>query len=64
LVQPGCTQIQEDASVKLQDEPAPRAVGFDPYSTVTTREQPSKPRRTLDDMRKLSEEIKKNRQRK
>jgi hypothetical protein len=59
-------QIQEDASVKLQDAPAPqpRAVGFDPYSTATTLEQPRKPRRTLDDMRKLSEEIKKNRQRK
>jgi hypothetical protein len=57
-------QIQEDASVELQDEPAPRAVGFDPYSTATTLEQPRKARRTLDDMRKLSEEIKKNRQRK
>ena len=59
-------QIQEDASVKLQDAPAPapRAVGFDPYSTATTLGQPRKPRRTLDDMRKLSEEIKKNRQRK
>jgi hypothetical protein len=57
-------QIQEDASVKLQDAPAPRAVGFDPYSTATAQEQPRKARRTLDDMRKLSEEIKKNRQRK
>jgi hypothetical protein len=44
--------------------PPPRAVGFDPYSTATTLEQPRKPRRTLDDMRKRSEEIKKNRQRK
>jgi hypothetical protein len=63
-------QIQEDAQVKLQHAPAsapalaPRRVGFDPYSTATTLQQPMKPRRTLDDMRKLSEEIKKNRQRK
>jgi hypothetical protein len=48
----------------LQDAPAPRAVGFDPYSTATAQQQPRKARRTLDDMRKLSEEIKKNRQRK
>jgi hypothetical protein len=39
-------------------------VGFDPYSTATAHEQPRTPRRTLDDMRKLSEEIKRNRQRK
>ena len=57
-------QIQDDASVKLRDEPAPCAVGFDPYSTATAQAQPKKARRTLDDMRKLSEEIKKNRQRK
>ena len=54
-------QIQEDTSTKLQDEPAPRAVGFDPYSTATTQVEPKKPRRTLDDMRKLSEEIKRKR---
>jgi hypothetical protein len=42
--------------------------GFDPYSTATSAAaaaaagSPKKPRRTLDDMRKLSEEIKKNRQ--
>ncbi len=66
-------QIQEEASAKLQDEPSPRSVGFDPYSTATAKEpppqpqpqpQPPKTRRTLDDMRKLSEEIKKNRLRK
>ncbi len=67
-------QIQEAASAKLQDVPSPRSVGFDPYSTAVAKEpppqpQPSKPqppktRRTLDDMRQLSEEIKRNRQRK
>ena len=46
--------------------------GFDPYSTAVATEppapqEPAKPkppktRRTLDDMRALSEEIKKNRQ--
>lgn len=62
-------QIQEEASAKLQDvpKPSPRSMGFDPYSTAVAKEQPVKPqppktRRTLDDMRKLSEEIKKNRQ--
>ena len=54
-------QIQDDASTKLQDESAPRSVGFDPYSTATTQVEPKKPRRTLDDMRKLSEEIKRKR---
>ena len=54
-------QIQDDVSVELRDEPAPRAVGFDPYSTATTQVEPKKPRRTLDDMRKLSEEIKRKR---
>jgi hypothetical protein len=70
-------QIQEEVSVKLQDTPVPsrRSVGFDPYSTAVGKEppppkeeplkpQPPKTRRTLDDMRKLSEEIKKNRLRK
>jgi hypothetical protein len=45
-------QLQEDAAVKLGDEKPP-AVGFDPYSTATTADAPKKPRRTLDDMRKL-----------
>jgi len=43
---------------------APAVEGFDPYSSATTRVAPDKPRRTLDDMRKLSEEIKKSRDRK
>ena len=38
--------------------------GFDPYSTASAAaaNSPKKPRRTLDDMRQLSEEIKKSRQ--
>jgi hypothetical protein len=50
-------------------------MGFDPYSTAVAKEppppkdvpskpQPPKTRRTLDDMRQLSEEIKQNRLRK
>jgi hypothetical protein len=54
-------QLQEEASVELRDEAPPHAVGFDPYSTATTQVEPKKPRRTLDDMRKLSEEIKRKR---
>ncbi len=67
-------RIQEDAAVKLRDAPAQsrRSVGFDPYSTAVAKEpapaqeqplkpQPPKTRRTLDDMRRLSEEIKRNR---
>jgi hypothetical protein len=42
--------------------PVPRVEGFDPYSTATAPRPAQKPRRTLDDMRKLSEEIKRNRQ--
>jgi hypothetical protein len=57
-------QLQEDASVELGKEPAPRIEGVDPYSTATSPGSPEKPRRTLDDMRKLSEEIKRNRERK
>ena len=59
-------RLQEDASVKLGEEsaPAPRVEGFDPYSTATSPGWSEKPRRTLDDMRKLSEEIKRNRQQK
>jgi hypothetical protein len=50
-------QLQEEAGVTLKDEPVPTP-GVDPYS-VTTPVAPQKtPRRTLDDMRKLSEEIK------
>jgi hypothetical protein len=55
-------QLQEDASAKLGQEPAPRIEGVDPYSTATSAGAPQKPRRTLDDMRKLSEEIKRKRE--
>jgi hypothetical protein len=51
----------EDATVELPRPPADFA-GFDPYSTVTNRDVPDKPGRTLDDMRQLSQEIKKTRQ--
>jgi hypothetical protein len=70
-------KIQEEAAENLPPAPAEqsrRFVGFDPYSTAVAKEppapeQPPKPkppktRRTLDDMRALSEEIKKNRQKK
>jgi len=70
-------QIQEDAAVKLQEAPpeqSKRFVGFDPYSTAVAKEppapqeppkpQPPKTRRTLDDMRALSEEIKQKREKK
>jgi hypothetical protein len=55
-------QLQEDAAVTLKDEPAPPPVGVNPYSVTTPVESKKTPRRTLDDMRKLSEEIKGNRQ--
>jgi hypothetical protein len=61
-------RIQVNASALSAEESAPtplvpRSVGFDPYSRrAATEEAPKKGRRTLDDMRKLSEEIKKNRQ--
>jgi hypothetical protein len=57
-------QLQDNASVELGKEPAPPVEGFDPYSTATSPGSSEKPRRTLDDMRKLSEEIKRNRERK
>jgi hypothetical protein len=70
-------KTQEGAGVSPGDVlpgQARRFVGFDPYSTAVAKEppapapkeEPPKPkaprtRRTLDDMRALSEEIKKNR---
>jgi hypothetical protein len=56
-------QLQEDAAVTLKDEPT-LPVGVDPYSVTTPVVSQTTPRRTLDDMRKLSEEIKRSRQRK
>lgn len=68
-------KIQEEAAVRLPPVPPEESLrfkGFDPYSTAVAKEPPApqepaqpkppKTRRTLDDMRALSEEIKKNRQ--
>jgi hypothetical protein len=57
---------QESTDVKLGDESATKSAqrpDNNPYSTLDTLHTLSrkKPRRTLDDMRKLSEEIKKAR---
>jgi hypothetical protein len=60
--------LQEATTVELGGEPqaaAPAArPSNDPYSTADAHHLLAKkaPRRTLDDMRKLSEEIKRNRQ--
>ncbi len=54
--------LQDAASVDISEEPAP-PVSDNPYSTGDKRSLIAKraPRRTLDDMRKLSEEIKRAR---
>ena len=56
--------LQDDTDGKLGVAPTPtpngQAVNHDPYSTVDAPRAPQK-RRTLDDMRKLSEEIKRAR---
>jgi hypothetical protein len=54
-------QLQEEAAVTLEEEPAPPP-GVDPYSVATPVAPQKTPRRTLDDMRKLSEAIKLKRQ--
>lgn len=56
-------QADAQSTGVAREAAAPAAEGFDPYSSVTTRVASDRPRRTLDDMRKLSEEIKKNRAR-
>ena len=57
--------LQEDTSGKLGVVPTPtpdsRTVSHNPYSTADGPRAPQK-RRTLDDMRKLSEEIKRARE--
>ncbi len=56
--------LQEATDVTLGEEPAPLTkISDNPYSTGDKREVIAKraPRRTLDDMRKLSEEIKRQR---
>ena len=54
--------LQESTDVSLGEEPTP-PISDNPYSTGDKRELIAKraPRRTLDDMRKLSEEIKRSR---
>ena len=53
--------LPEQVLGQLGEAPAPRVEGCDPYSTATSAGVSEKPRRTLDDMRKLSEEIKRSR---
>jgi hypothetical protein len=57
--------IQESTGVKLGDVPTPapgQATPHDPYSTADAPRSQKTPRRTLDDMRRLSEEIKRARE--
>ena len=54
-------QLQEEVAVTFENEPVP-PLGVDPYSVSTPVAPQKTPRRTLDDMRKLSEEIKLKRQ--
>ena len=54
--------LPDEVLGQLGESPAPRVEGCDPYSTAAPAGVSEKPRRTLDDMRKLSEEIKRNRQ--
>jgi hypothetical protein len=54
-------QLQEEAAVTLEEKPAPPP-GVDPYSLAPPVAPQKTPRRTLDDMRKLSEQIKLKRQ--
>lgn len=57
--------LQEDSTEKLDVAPTPTpntpTVNHDPYSSANAPRPPQK-RRTLDDMRKLSEEIKRARE--
>jgi hypothetical protein len=54
-------QLQEETAATLKDEPAPPE-GVDPYSVTIPPSAQKTSRRTLDDMRRLSEEIKRSRQ--
>jgi hypothetical protein len=54
--------LPESALQSPPPDPEIPVQGFDPYSTdIGSLTAPAKPRRTLDDMRRLSEEIKRNR---
>ena len=55
-------QIQVKPAPKSASEPTSIVGGFDPYSSAAPKAPAKKPRRTLDDMRRLSEEIKQSRQ--
>jgi len=55
--------LQESSDVKLAGAAQPATPNLDPYSTADREQAAQKvPRRTLDDMRKLSEEIKRARE--
>jgi hypothetical protein len=57
--------IQDATGVKLGEAPTPspsHTATHDPYSTADTPRSQKGPRRTLDDMRRLSEEIKRTRE--
>jgi hypothetical protein len=56
-------QLQEEAAATLKEDVPPND-GVDPYSVNVPLAPQKSPRRTLDDMRKLSEEIMRSRQRK
>lgn len=58
--------IQDSTGVKLSEAPVPSIdmPNHDPYSTADTPRSQRFPRRTLDDMRRLSEEIKRAREQK
>jgi hypothetical protein len=51
----------DDATVEIVRLPMSAVEGCDPYSSADSQAQSGKPRRTLDDMRQLSEDIKKGR---
>ena len=57
--------LQESTSAHLQPDASPASVsGMDPYSSAdrsTPPDEPAAPRRTLNDMRELSEQIKRAR---
>jgi hypothetical protein len=51
----------DEATVEIVRPTLPQFEGCDPYSSADSNGAPGKPRRTLDDMRQLSEDIKKER---
>jgi hypothetical protein len=57
-------QLQEEGGATLEQPAVTPPTGCDPYSATVTSTPAKTPRRTLDDMRKLSEEIKRSKQQK